>query len=387
MKMRFVKTVGALALLCPQLLARATDLEPWEPRSPAGFSNNLNGVVFGGGQFIAVGARGSVLRSTDGREWTQEGSGTTRDLNHVAYGNGLYVACGASDTLLTSTDGQQWTPRSVGAIDGSLAEWRGLVFAHERFVVAGTKGATATSLLGESWDYYDANTATAGGLADRLRRVASGQGLFVAVGAGYEPYRGVVVSSPEGEVWTARDGKTGAKWIYSVTFGSGVFVAVGESGVLTTSPDGVEWTAGASGTSSSLWGVGHGPAGFVAVGDGGRIRTSPDGVTWSGSSGGTTKALFDVAAGNGTYVIVGRDGTILQSTGGVTPIVLASPIRVGNEYRFQFTADVGQTYQVQSSTDLTAWSTVTNVVATDSLMPVALTPPSAAVRAFRVVKP
>jgi hypothetical protein len=244
--------------------------------------------------------------------------------------------------------------------------------------VAGTKGATATSLLGESWIYHDANTAAEGGVADRLRRVTFGQDLFVAVGAGYEPYRGVVVSSPEGEVWTARDGKTGAKWIYNVTYGSGVFVAVGESGVLTTSPDGREWTPRVSGTSSSLWGVGHGPSGFVAVGDGGRIRTSPDG---------TTKALFDVVAGNGTYVIVGRDGTILQSPGGVTPLVISSPVRVGNECRFQFTAEVGQSYQVQSSTDLVAWDTVASVMATNSLMPVAFTLPNSALRAFRVVRP
>jgi len=387
-KHRHLPVLATLALSCAPLATQAANLEPWQPRIVPGFSNNLNGVVFGGGQFLAVGARGSILRSSDGSNWTQENSGTTRDLNQVAYGNGLYVACGTSDTLLTSTDGRQWTPRSVGAIDGSLAEWRGLTFAQDRFVVAGTKGATASSLtLGQSWIYHDANTATAGAVADRLRRVTCGQDLFVAVGAGYEPYRGVVVSSPDAETWTPRDGQTGSQWIYAVTFAQEMFVAVGEGGVLTTSTDGIHWTPRNSGTSSSLWSVSHGPEGFVAVGDGGRIRTSPDGVSWAGSPSGTTKTLFDVAAGNGSLVVVGRDGTILQSSGGSTPILLSSPVHLDHECHFQFTAETGRTYLLQSSTDLTNWITVAQVVATTSPMPVSLEHPGSPMTAFRVVQP
>jgi len=58
---------------------------------------------------------------------------------------------------------------------------------------------------------------------------------------------------------------------------------------------------------------------FVAVGDSGTILTSPDGVTWTTRTSGTTYYLTAVTYGNGTFVAVGENGTILQSdplTGG-----------------------------------------------------------------------
>jgi hypothetical protein len=66
-----------------------------------------------------------------------------------------------------------------------------------------------------------------------------------------------------------------------VTYGNGLFVAVGDGGAILTSPDGVTWTPRTSGTSNTLFGVTYGNGLFVAVGDGGAILTSPDGVNWT----------------------------------------------------------------------------------------------------------
>lgn len=391
MKTPLTLVLAALAAVSLQqpTHAPAQSLGPWQPQTVAGFSNNLNGVTFGNGQFVTVGAQGSILRSPDGVQWTTEISGITRDLNHVCYGGGLFVACGTSDTLLTSPDARTWTPRSVGSVNGSLVEWRGALSAPGKFLVVGTKGATASSPQGQTWSYHDANTAAEGALPDRLRRAAYGQGLFAAVGAGYEPYRGVLVTSPDGESWTPRDGRTGEKWLYHVTFANGQFVAVGEDGVLVTSPDGLQWTPRTSGVAVNLWSVGHGPAGFVAVGDGGRIRTSLNGTTWSASTSGTTKALFDVATGNGIYVIVGRDGTILRASieGSGVPIQLSTPVKQGHQFRFQFTAEVGRTYQVQSSTNLLDWTTSATLLATNSTMRVTLDSQTQPHNTYRVFTP
>jgi hypothetical protein len=51
-----------------------------------------------------------------------------------------------------------------------------------------------------------------------------------------------------------------------VTYGNGLFVAVGEDGTILTSPDGVTWTQRTSGTSNWLNGVAYGNGLFVAVG-------------------------------------------------------------------------------------------------------------------------
>jgi hypothetical protein len=51
-----------------------------------------------------------------------------------------------------------------------------------------------------------------------------------------------------------------------VTYGNGLFVAVGEDGAILTSPDGVSWTRRTSG-GNLLYGVTYGNGTFVAVGE------------------------------------------------------------------------------------------------------------------------
>jgi hypothetical protein len=65
--------------------------------------------------------------------------------------------------------------------------------------------------------------------------------------------------------WTRRTSGT-SDWLFGVTYGNGLFVAVGWDGTILTSPDGVNWTARTSGTSNCLSGVTYGNGLFVAVG-------------------------------------------------------------------------------------------------------------------------
>jgi hypothetical protein len=67
----------------------------------------------------------------------------------------------------------------------------------------------------------------------------------------------------------------------------------------------VSWTARASGTSNRLNGVTYGNGLFVAVGKYGTILTSPDGVTWTEQASPTGNPLFGVTYGNGLFVAVG----------------------------------------------------------------------------------
>ncbi len=64
-------------------------------------------------------------------------------------------------------------------------------------------------------------------------------------------------------------------WFYGMTYGTvsgnNMFVTVGDSGTLLTSPDGVAWTLGSSGDTHHLFGVGYGNGTFVAVGTVGTI--------------------------------------------------------------------------------------------------------------------
>ena len=72
----------------------------WTLRVPG--INNLNGVAYGNGTFVAVGSNGTILTSRDGVSWTVRTSGTANTLYDVTYGNGLFVAVGVYGTILTS---------------------------------------------------------------------------------------------------------------------------------------------------------------------------------------------------------------------------------------------------------------------------------------------
>jgi len=73
-----------------------------------------------------------------------------------------------------------------------------------------------------------------------------------------------------------------------------MFVTVGDSGTILTSPDGTSWTKRTSGTSEYLFGVTYGNGLFVTVGNSGTIFTSTDGTSWTKRTSGTSKYLRGV---------------------------------------------------------------------------------------------
>ena len=78
------------------------------------------------------------------------------------------------------------------------------------------------------------------------------------------------------------------KWIVRL------FVSVGQSGTILTSPDGNSWTERDSGTSNLLFGVTYGNGLFVTVGLGGTIFTSLDRTTWTERTSVTSVDLLGV---------------------------------------------------------------------------------------------
>src|SRR5438445_12622649 len=66
----------------------------------------------------------------------------------------------------------------------------------------------------------------------------------------------------------------------------------------------------------TISGITHGKNLHVAVGQTGSILTSPDGVTWTKQNSRTSQFLRSIVFGKGTFVAVGSSGTILTSTNG-----------------------------------------------------------------------
>jgi len=142
--------------------------------------------------------------------------------------------------------------------------------------------------------------------------VTYGKGLFVSVGES-----GIILTSSDGISWSTKTSGT-SEYLRGVTYGNGLFVTVGWEGTILTSSNGTSWTKRTSGTSNRLWGITYGNGLFVTVGYEGTILTSTDGNSWTERTSGTSKFLREVTYGKGLFVTVGGRGTILTSTDGIT---------------------------------------------------------------------
>jgi len=139
----------------------------------------------------------------------------------------------------------------------------------------------------------------------------AGNGVFVRVG----DFSSDVLRSMDGTHWV-RHSSGVLSSIYSVTFGEGRFVAVGNEGALVTSADGATWTSAKSTTDERLRNVVYANGMFVAVGYNGTIITSRDGLNWTQRNSKTTERLNGVSFGNGLYVALSKTGQVVSSRDG-----------------------------------------------------------------------
>ena len=128
--------------------------------------------------------------------------------------------------------------------------------------------------------------------------------------------------SYDGVIWTNTDYPSAQQInaVYAAPFG---LVAVGDAGTIITSTDnGVTWTAQTSGTIQNLYAVRYDAATdiFIAVGANGKILISPDAVSWVSQASGVIEHLYAIAYNQfgAGYVVVGALGTVLISAAGTS---------------------------------------------------------------------
>lgn len=365
------------------LHAGTDPLETWHVRQPPVFptTEEFEGVAYGNGRWVIVGANGSILSSADGVEWSAEiNPAAPARLDDVAFGGGVFVAAGRSSILVTSPDGRQWTrhePEFSGCTE--------LIHDGSRFVAVLAGGFIVTSSDGVEWERpgrvplnYDV-----GG-------VAYGNGVYVQAGYKRTGQPPDLFSAQNLTDWTPRDSKLDEN-LMNVGFGLGLFVAVGQDGALSTSPDGVEWSARTVPHTGFIWDVCSDGRALVAAGQWGRLLTSRDGVEWVRHETDLSWHLTDVAFGGGTFIAVGWNGQIVQSdpVGAGEPgqdLVLIEPKLSGGEIQFKFAGEVGKAYQVQVSSDLKHWQPLGTLHCTQVPMPFSdIVSPGAL--SYRVVRP
>ncbi len=311
----------------------------WTPRSLTlpgpGVSPSMRAVTYGPSGFVSTGARSGVYTSPTGETWTSRTLPESRTFASVASDGSTYCAVGANGAVARSLDGATWTNVDTGLDPNRYWYWTSVIHANGQFMAVGLSSAVITSTDCLTWTQrYPADPLPIGPATSWLSDVTYGGGLYVAVGETY-PAPGDVVplilTSTDASTWTPRTpaAPPGRQSLTTVAYGNGRFVAFGYEAVtnttfLSTSENGVNWTLEPS-LMDPVWPenankVIYAEGQFVVVGD--RIRTSPDGIHWTTRLDPTADNgdyyFYGVGHGGGRFAAVGLRGAIYVSDDGAT---------------------------------------------------------------------
>jgi hypothetical protein len=356
-------------------------IDRWTWRSPLPQGNELTEIAYGNGRYVAVGVEGTIVVSTNGRDWSVHtaeygnfssitfGKGlftsladgflyTSPDgitwthrllptsgrynISHLAFGAGRFV--GAGNALISSDDGISWIERATNVAMGFTTA---LTYGNDSFLIHTSTGIL-TSSNGIDWLLQHTGGA--------LPSLAAGNGVLVA-----HDYGRLLLSTDGSLSWQPVLQATNNNYFHGVRFANGQFYALGTQ--LLTSTDGLNWTERIPQREGGmrLTSAAGGPGQTVVVGDEGVIFASTDGATFGQVGGGTRNNLRSLVYANNRFTLVGNDGVIWTSTDGISFAEVVSPT-TNNLRAIAFGHGtyvvVGDAGTVLTSRDAVAWQSL-----------------------------
>lgn len=250
---------------------------------------------------LAIGAIPSLLAQDD---WQPIGDSVSIiRYETIAYNGSQFLAAGLGTRFATSSDGIHWetgqttTNQSLFGIDRIISTdlgWHAINRSQfgSSFMVAKDPSEWVTPEFTSSTQYLD---------------IAHGNGFQVVLRFGGTVYKILDGSDVWPQHRLPRSGN-------AIAFGDGVFVVCGGFGSVSTSSDGVNWTARSTGVTSDLMRVIYSNREFVAVGHEGTILRSPKGADWEVLRMGGNERFRDIATFKDNYYLLSDDESqILRS--------------------------------------------------------------------------
>ncbi|MDG0792228.1 DUF4073 domain-containing protein [Cohnella ginsengisoli] len=295
-----------------------------ESASASNVDGSLASVVYGeningDGAYVAVGAKGRVVRSGDGLNWTRiilPASLDKADWSSVAYGSGKYVAVGTDRSsgtalakLIESPDGLSWTEH---AVTGSTLQKVRYVAEDAAFYAAGAawngnnsqdQGIILRSADGETWSQW-------GNIPRFVKSGSSSSSAFYLVD--FVKFKGNYVASTNlftgyaystnGSSWTTSfatailgDGSLGFSIYNNQLYANYKW----QEGYIST--NGVSFARAAS--FDGTIGVGQSGSALYRYGKSGKLDISTDnGVNWTPSAKVSNISILSFAS-NGTSIV------------------------------------------------------------------------------------
>jgi photosystem II stability/assembly factor-like uncharacterized protein len=282
----------------------------WTQQTPGAHDDDISGIEADARAIYAVGEHGLFLRSEDaGASWRQAATGVNSDyLTRVRpNGRGEVLAVGWDGLVLRSTDwGLNW---ETGA-SGIKSALNGLAYLGDAVFAVGQYGVILKSEDGgQSFRRLESKTK------EYLEEIWGDDRAIFASGAN----GALLQSDRRGEKWLERISGTDENLWTGITDDAGNVHVFGTHCIYVRSPDlGEHWEVPKKlcddETLFGAWGVSH--KDLYAAGTGGTLLRSPDGgVTWARLQSGTSQQLYAVwGDGRGTIWAAGRNGTILTGT-------------------------------------------------------------------------
>ena len=329
-------------------------------------------VTTNAGLYVAVGDMATIMTSDDGVDWTIEAIPETNSVsttNTVFFGVGgnsnQLIAVGNGGTIVlstnslvtvvtTNTDGTLATNTvsTIGVVWNPVPppttnDLHGVEFFNGDYYVSGGNGTILQSANGVDWTRLSTPTTA------YLSGLAVYAGGMVATGN-----NGTILTSADGTTWTSQTSGT-TNWLYHVRYLDGLLITVGDNGTILTSANGTAWTEQNSTTTNFLNDVTMVTNQFFVVGDNGTVLSGTNGTTWTNAGIITLESLYGATTQSGQLVVVGLGGAILrgQIVPVLTPVNFLDFYSTGSEALFLVGGAVDQEFTLDSSTNLTQWTT------------------------------
>lgn len=266
------------------------------------------------GQFVAVGDRGGIILSNDGREWTQAPVPVRAALTAVHFPDPQHGWAVGHDSAIVATrdGGKTWTLQNFDpALEKPLLDV--LFLDASRGYAVGAYGLfLQTENGGQTWTEVDAPSIREEELHfNALTRLANGD-LFIAGESGM-----LAVSGDGGKTWTRLRSPYDSSMFGALPVGEKGVLIFGLRGnaYLSKDPRGGQWTKLETQSVASMFGGTVLPGGELAM-------VGLNGVILITDAGGRVRAL-QTPAGTPLAAAIPRDGGLLTvGESGVQPIAL-----------------------------------------------------------------